>query len=87
MNDLNLLGKEGFQEISSSFNEKEIIKKKNSFSDQNSQKIKFKKKMKIKYLILFFIILSFLISLIYYLFHFFLIDINIFENNQMIHEK
>jgi len=87
MNDLNLLGKEGFQEISSSFIEKEIIKKKNSFSDQNSQKIKFKKKMKIKYLILFFIILSFLISLIYYLFHFFLIDINIFENNQMIHEK
>ena len=87
MNDLNLLGKEGFQEISSSFIEKEIIKNKNSFSDQNSQKIKFKKKMKIKYLILFFIILSFLISLIYYLFHFFLIDINIFENNQMIHEK
>ena len=56
MNDLNLLGKEGFQEKSSSFIEQDNVKKKNSSSNQNFSKIKSSKKIKIKYLLLFFAI-------------------------------
>ncbi|MAI88143.1 MAG: hypothetical protein CMF98_03450 [Candidatus Marinimicrobia bacterium] len=88
MNDLNLLGKEGFQEKrSNSSSLDENINNEILSSDNDTLDNKYSKKNKIKNFIFILIIIIFLMFLINYLYHFFLIDVKILENNTIINEK
>lgn len=88
MNDLNLLGKEGFQEKrSNSSSLDENINNEILSSDNDTLDNKYSKKNKIKNFIFILIIIIFLMFLINYIYHFFLIDVKILENNTIINEK
>ena len=87
MNDLNLLGKEGFQEKRSNSSPNKNINKETLSSNTITSENEYSKKNKIRNFFFILIIVIFLMFLINYLYHFFLIDVKILENNTIINEK
>lgn len=87
MNDLNLLGKEGFQDKRSNSSLNKNINKEILSSNTITSDNEYSKKNKIRNFFFILIIVIFLMFLINYLYHFFLIDVKILENNTIINEK